>query len=162
MRLQNIYGVALASSIAAVILVYAKWWAWYGGSTWGPRFFLIASVASSFIFTKHFTSASNWKWRFVFSFILIYSGWVCIQGYLYAVNHMGICSDNNYALEMLCWYVPEFSPIFRQLVIGKASLLDTSWSRSIYALWCVVSILFILVSSIIKRPIHSHANQHSV
>jgi hypothetical protein len=23
----------------------------------------------------------------------------------------GICQQNNYALESLCWYVPEFSPL---------------------------------------------------
>jgi hypothetical protein len=146
--------------VAMLVFIYAKWWSWYGGGTWGPRFFLIASVASSFIFAKHFTSSSNWKLRLVFSFILVYSGWVCIQGYLYGLNHLGTCNDNNYALEMLCWYVPEFSPIFAQLIIGKAALVEASSSRFVFALWCCISILYVLMTATKKFPIHAHENRH--
>jgi hypothetical protein len=135
--------------VVALVFIYAKWWAWYGGGTWGPRFFLIASIVSSFIFTKHFTSVSNWKLRIVFSLILVYSVWVCIQGYLYGSNNLGTCNDNNYALEMLCWYVPEFSPIFRQLVIGKSALAELQPLRVVYVLWCGVSIFYILISGVI-------------
>src|SRR5262249_55819704 len=30
--------------LGGLVLVYARWWAWYGGWFWGPRFFLIASL----------------------------------------------------------------------------------------------------------------------
>src|SRR6185436_5776493 len=28
--------------LVGLVLVYARWWAWYGGWFWGPRFLLIA------------------------------------------------------------------------------------------------------------------------
>ena len=31
--------------VAGLVLVYAKWWAWYGGVSWGPRFFVFAGAA---------------------------------------------------------------------------------------------------------------------
>ncbi len=34
--------IALAA-LALPILFYSKWWAWYGGAFWGPRFFLISA-----------------------------------------------------------------------------------------------------------------------
>src|SRR4029078_4990998 len=33
--------------LAGLILVYARWWAWYGGWGWGPRFLLYAGVPSA-------------------------------------------------------------------------------------------------------------------
>ena len=30
--------------VAGLVLVYSKWWAWYGGDAWGPRFFVAAAV----------------------------------------------------------------------------------------------------------------------
>src|SRR5262249_14740881 len=34
----------LVAFVVGLVLAYARWWAWYGGSFWGPRFFLVASV----------------------------------------------------------------------------------------------------------------------
>jgi len=30
-----------------------------------------------------------------------------------------VCRENNFALEAACWYNPEFSPLFRPLVIHQ-------------------------------------------
>ena len=33
--------------VIGMILTYGKWWAWYGGFSWGPRFFLFACIPYS-------------------------------------------------------------------------------------------------------------------
>ena len=33
--------------LVGLILVYAKWWGWYGGLSWGPRYFLFASIPAA-------------------------------------------------------------------------------------------------------------------
>lgn len=33
--------------VGGLVLVYARWWAWYGGMYWGPRFFLLAILPAS-------------------------------------------------------------------------------------------------------------------
>ena len=39
--------ILLLLFVAGLVLVYAKWWAWYGGLTWGPRYFIVAAVPAS-------------------------------------------------------------------------------------------------------------------
>ena len=35
--------------VLGMVLVYAKWWAWYGGLSWGPRFFAFAALPASLL-----------------------------------------------------------------------------------------------------------------
>src|SRR5262249_62404931 len=35
--------------VAGLVLVYAKWWAWYGGGPWGPRYFVVAAAPASLL-----------------------------------------------------------------------------------------------------------------
>src|SRR6185437_9984369 len=45
-RLYTLYLLWLAF-VGGMLLVYAHWWAWYGGWFWGPRFFLFASLPAA-------------------------------------------------------------------------------------------------------------------
>ena len=109
---------------AALILVYAKWWAWYGGSFWGPRFFLIlvipASLALAAVLQK---SQGNHQYSLkdslVFFGILTLSIWVGISGYVFGLEGLDLCWQDNYQLESLCWYTPEFSVLWRPFVTGS-------------------------------------------
>jgi hypothetical protein len=76
--------------------------------------------------------------------LLLLSVWVCAQGYLYGLEAIEPCTDNQYALELLCWYTPEFSPLWRQFVIGFSSV---SPIRLLYVEWCVISIVSLLLQS---------------
>jgi hypothetical protein len=50
-----------------------------------------------------------------------------------------VSSAVKFALELLCWYVPEFSPLFRPLVVPK-SLSGIEWAVVGYAvLVCIYS-----------------------
>jgi len=50
-------------------------------------------------------------------FILALSFWVGINGSVFDQSNLDICTANNYALESLCWYVPEFSVLWRPFVV---------------------------------------------
>ena len=47
------------------------------------------------------------------------SFWIGINGVVFGQYNLGICTSDNYALESLCWYVPEFSALFRPFVVSK-------------------------------------------
>ena len=152
MRLQNIYGVALACSITAVILVYAKWWAWYGGDFWGPRFFLILTVPAAIALATLISSmnnASNSKTLLLLALMAI-ATWVGIDGVIFGQFHMELCWTNNYQYEMFCWYTPEFSALWRPFVVLTWRELFTyivNSERFAYALW--QAIVFIYLSALV-------------
>lgn len=106
--------------IVAIIFCYAKWWAWYGGNFWGPRFFLVACVPAAILMAHsivHWRLLSRKSNMLVVTCFLL-SAWGCAQGFIYEQQGLGICCQDNYAIEALCWYVPEFSPLWRQFVTG--------------------------------------------
>lgn len=103
------------------ILTYGMWWSWYGGNFWGPRFFLFLCFPASLFLAILINNMTVYKNNFLFlmiSFVLLLSIWVGIDGYLYGQANMDACWGNNYALEFLCWYVPEFSALWRPFVEG--------------------------------------------
>ena len=46
--------------------------------------------------------------------ILTLSTWVAIDAGVFELADLDICANDNYA--SLCWYVPEFSPLWRPFV----------------------------------------------
>jgi len=70
--------------VAGMILVYAKWWAWYGGWYWGPRFFLLACVPASLALAIHLRDFGDRLAKKVFVLsLLILSVWVAIDGAIF-------------------------------------------------------------------------------
>jgi hypothetical protein len=43
-----------------------------------------------------------------------------VNGLVYGLWAIQTCTADQFALELLCWYVPEFSPLFRPLVVPKS------------------------------------------
>ena len=41
--------------------------------------------------------------------VLALSSWVSLAGVLENASHSALCSQNNYQVEFVCWYVPDFS-----------------------------------------------------
>jgi len=106
--------------LIGLILVYAKWWSWYGGWFWGPRFFLFASIPASFAIAVYLSSRNRSITSNFFTLLaLSLSFWIGINGVVFEQHSLEICMANNYALESFCWYVPEFSVIFRPFVVSK-------------------------------------------
>lgn len=110
--------------VVGLVLVYARWWAWYGGVFWGPRFLLFASIPASFalairlLYCKESSLGVNLLTLVVFAL----SVWVCIDGAVYQwstslFNTMpAICTQNNFNLEMVCYFIPEFSQLWLPFV----------------------------------------------
>jgi hypothetical protein len=107
--------------LIGLILVYAKWWAWYGGWFWGPRFFLFASIPASFaLATRLHRGERSLAEGLTTLSVLALSVWVGINGAVFNQSNLEICTKENYALEALCWYVPEFSPLWRPFIVPTA------------------------------------------
>lgn len=112
--------------VLGLILVYASWWAWYGGWFWGPRFFLFASVPASWMLARLAHSGQR-SFRMTLALAVLITGslWVGVDGVVFQQKMLETCTNNNYALESLCWYVPEFSPLIRPFIIyATLSLKD--------------------------------------
>ena len=111
--------VLLLLFLGGEILIYSKWWAWYGGFYWGPRFFLITSIPSSLLIANFIISAkfeTFWKNALTFLVVLL-SAWIVINGTVFDQRNLNICGSNNYQFEFLCWYVPEFSVLIRPFIV---------------------------------------------
>jgi hypothetical protein len=103
--------------VAGLVLVYAKWWAWYGGLSWGPRFFVIAAIPASLLLAVRVRHANELGLGNALTLVLlILSGWVGITGALADLSALDFCTRGNAAHEYLCWYAPEFSSLWHPLV----------------------------------------------
>jgi hypothetical protein len=122
--------------LVGLVLVYSKWWAWYGGWFWGPRFLLFASIPASFNLAYILThSSATAKIKMSALLVALWSFWVGVNGALFGQTGLDICTANNYALEHLCWFVPEFSVLFHPFV---TRLPDTAF------VWLVIIYTFCL------------------
>lgn len=103
--------------LLGVLLVYAKWWAWYGGWFWGPRFLLFASIPASLALAFMLRDT---KTKFLTKTIALtiagWSLWVGVNGIVFNQKGLEICQTNHFSLEYLCWYTPEFSVLFHPFV----------------------------------------------
>jgi hypothetical protein len=103
--------------VAGLVVVCAKWWAWWGGLFWGPRFFLFASIPASYaiaVWLARVTELSLTRLVALFG-VLTLSAWVAIDGAVFDYSGLGVCRDVSH--EWLCLYVPEFSALWRPFVL---------------------------------------------
>ena len=107
--------------LAGLVLTYGRWWAWYGGFTWGPRFLLIASLPASLALAAwlRYPPRALIGLLAVFA-VLLLSAWVAVNGLAWGNENLQACTANGFALEHLCWYAPEFSVLWRPFVAPKA------------------------------------------
>jgi hypothetical protein len=123
--------------LAGLLLVYARWWAWYGGWYWGPRFLLVAVYPSALALAVVLSSPQPRQRRLLVAAAVLWTFWVGVSGAAFGNDGLGVCMDDSYALEHLCWYVPEFSPLFRHLVIPPPAL----------AVWQIVWMIFAAIAA---------------
>lgn len=136
--------ILINAAIILLVLLYAKWWAWYGGVFWGPRFFLILVFPSCLflaILIRNFVSLGD----FVVCVVLVsMSFWVGFNGVHFGQDNLGICFGDNYAMEMLCWYVPEFSALWRPFVVkGWVEVVREVLvgKRALFGWWQVIGVM---------------------
>jgi hypothetical protein len=127
--------VLLASFVVGLVLVYARWWSWYGGNFWGPRFFLASSVPACVALAGHLRSREARRPRFnaVLAVALVLSFWVGVNGIVFDQSGLGICSRDDYALEALCHFTPEYSPLWHPFVQAKVTPLGIA----VLVIWAI-------------------------
>jgi hypothetical protein len=109
--------------VAGLVLVYAKWWAWYGGMYWGPRFFLIAILPASLALAlwlapgRSASAAPTRIWADVVALgVLFLAVWGAANSMVYGQLWPWKCYENSYYLEGLCHFTPVFSSLWYPLV----------------------------------------------
>ena len=122
--------------VAGLVLVYAKWWAWYGGTSWGPRFFTFAAIPASLLIAVRLQRPSvSVLSAGVTVVVLAVSAWVGIAGAVADLQSLDeACNQNKYLYESLCWYTPEFSPIGQPLVQFPVLTVSTAVLVAYFAL----------------------------
>ena len=139
--------------LAGLVLLYAHWWAWYGGMFWGPRFFLFASIPASFALATRLQYRDNSLIANLFVLlVLALSVWVGIDGAVFGQQTLDICWAHYYALEFLCHYVPEFSVLWRPFVVAEP--LNTN--GIVYIVYSAAAFLYLsmpLFGSILQETI---------
>lgn len=140
----------------ALILVYSKWWAWYGGVFWGPRFFLSLVFVGSYLFLDELDKDQNLLGKLVLAAILMLSTWVGLASMAFRDYDIApICEANGYMYESLCWYVPEFSPLWRPFVeLGLVGVLERLLDHRYhsFAIWQVVVFFYFLHKIFLADP----------
>jgi hypothetical protein len=138
--------------LIGLIVVYAKWWSWYGGWSWGPRFFLVASVPASLAIAVRLQRVREaGRWSLVATLLaLTLSVWVGLDGAVFDQRDLSLCVQNTYALEFVCWYTPEFSVLWHPFVNGlslSADQIAIAVYFLIVYLWLAVPIVFEIVGT---------------
>jgi hypothetical protein len=158
--LSKVSGIALSIFTSALVVAYAGWWSWYGGNFWGPRFFLIFAFPASMFLALLIDiirkiGATFWM-KIVVLVILIWTTWVGINGYFFGEFQNGVCIDNDYQLEAFCWYVPEFSPLFRPFVNSSFLSPDLglfNFPKVLFLVWQILVLVYLSAIVICARGI---------
>ena len=138
---EHAYAVGLMLLVVCgLVLVYAKWWAWYGGITWGPRFFVFAAVPASVLIAVRLVHAAELGFGNALTLlVLTLSAWVGVSGAIADLSTLDFCIRDDAALESLCWYTPEFSPLWQPLV----DFPGLTWRTAALAAYCVVVFVYL-------------------
>lgn len=103
--------------LAGLVFVYAKFWAWHGGAFWGPRYFVFASIPAALMLAMFSRDASPW-WRALVAGAAFASSWVACQGVLFGSDFLEDCFRQGHELEYTCYYVPEYSVLWRFFIVA--------------------------------------------
>jgi hypothetical protein len=121
--------------VAGLVLVYTKWWAWYGGLSWGPRFFVFAAVPASILVAVRLRSiGAPLLVNLVTLIVFTLSAWVGVSGAVADLSTLDFCVRDHSAHESFCWYTPEYSSLWHPLV----EFPPLTWRTTVVAGYCAV------------------------
>jgi hypothetical protein len=123
--------------VAGLVVVYAKWWAWYGGVSWGPRFFVFAAIPASLLVVLRLRRVGESLGSdAALLVVLAVSAWVGAAGLTAYVAASDVCVRSSFAFESFCWYVPEFSSLWRPVIhhppLTAANAVIVGWCASTF------------------------------
>jgi len=125
--------------VLVMVPIYAKWWSWYGGVSFGPRFFLLGVVPAAVALCDRLQSSKGLRSWAVGVAAAAFTGWIAIAGAVHYLTPKAVkrCTSDDYLLEPLCWHTPEYSSLFSPLWDGRS--LDTVRVLFIIAVCVVVA-----------------------
>lgn len=143
--------LALVVFVVGLLLIYAKWWSWYGGWSWGPRFFLIASVPASLAIAVKLTDREAGFWsRLWLLLILTLSAWIGLSSVVFQDANLNVCAENGYRVEAFCWYVPEMSVLWRPFTV-RPPMTATMWTLTAYFTVVYLYLAIPLVAGLVRQ-----------
>ena len=128
------YKPYMLAGLVSALLIYSQWWAWYGGFSFGTRFYIFAIIPSIFVFLLGMQD-ENRRWKGLEVAAVLTAIWLAVCGKYFGLDHAaGVCTQNNYAMEALCWYVPEFTPLINPIVTHGLSgvFMHVVWYDYLY------------------------------
>jgi len=128
--------------LLGLAITYARWWAWFGGVSWGPRFLLFASVPASLVLTARLDEIDSSLINDTLSALaLALCFWVGFSGITFGLEGQQACVVNDYINEPYCWYVPEWSVLWHPFVQRRA-LSFAEWA---VAFFYILALLYFLI-----------------
>lgn len=106
--------------VLGLLLIYAKWSAWHGDWYWGPRYFLFAGLPAALaVHALVERGRSGLGETCATLAALTLTVWVGLTGVAFGQNNLELCGENGGYLIGFCWYVPEFSALWRPFIAEK-------------------------------------------
>jgi hypothetical protein len=101
--------------VVGLVLVYAKWWAWYGGITWGPRFFTFAAIPASILIASRVWRAGESVAADALALgVLALSAWVAFTSVIADLTTvLGYCIEKKFEHLYACVYYPANSSLYQ-------------------------------------------------
>jgi uncharacterized membrane protein len=148
--------------VVGLVAVYAKWWAWYGGLSWGPRFFTLAAIPASLIVVLRIGAAGVSAGRDAVTLVVLaLSAWVGFAALVSPLDPPAICSAHRYALESFCWYVPEYSSLWQPVLhpppLTAATVTVGAWCIAVFAHLAAPLAVALARRAKSLRPVHPYA-----
>jgi hypothetical protein len=127
----------LTATVAGyLLLVYSKWWCWYGGACWGNRV-LLPLVPVSMCFVAEAWAWADRGWRRAMVGTVVLTG-LLVQVLAVSVFHMRFFAGvvdmaKGYQNEYLIHFVPQASPLAGQVALLRA-LPPRDWDFALIGL----------------------------
>lgn len=99
--------------VAGMVLIYSKWWAWYGGVSWGPRFFTFATIPASLLIAVGVWRAGRSPRTDALTLgVLAFSAYVALAGALVFLHQeLELCRADP--IKNGCFYKPQDSGLWQ-------------------------------------------------
>ncbi len=150
-ELAQVYRLWVAFT-AGLVVLYASWWAWHGGWTWGPRFFLFGILPASLVLAARIGHAGSALADLLTLAALGLSVWGAISSAVYYGHWPKECYGAG-GIEELCHFTPEFSQLWVPILLKPP--LDTIQS----ALLAYYVIVFLWLAAPVAGRLYHHTRQ---
>lgn len=141
---------------AGLVFVYARWWAWYGGWYWGPRFFLILSLPAALALAVRLRHPSeSLLGNLTTVFVLALSVWVDVDGAVFGQQTLvPVCMANDFMHEYYCHYLPQYSPLWRPFFVAE----PMTFQNALYIAYAALVFVYLAIplTRVIMRQIGEH------